>query len=71
MEIKGTIPAESNLLILVGLPGSGKPWFSNALAVRAPQRYRRIFQDEVGSRAACEVAISKKSWIQRYIARSL
>ncbi|KAF9441553.1 ATP dependent DNA ligase [Macrolepiota fuliginosa MF-IS2] len=60
MEVEGTIAAESNLFVLVGLPGSGKSWFSSALLARAPHRYWRISQDEAGSRASCESVISRQ-----------
>lgn len=60
MEVEGTISSESNLIVLVGLPGSGKSWFSNALVARAPQHFWRVSQDEFGSRVACESAISRK-----------
>ncbi|KAF5351018.1 hypothetical protein D9756_008278 [Leucocoprinus leucothites] len=60
MEVEGTISrAQSNLFILVGLPGSGKSWFSKALVARAPRQWTRVSQDDTGSRSQCESAISR------------
>ncbi|KAJ7664914.1 ATP dependent DNA ligase [Mycena rosella] len=54
LEIKGTLTKDCDLFVLVGLPGAGKSWFSQALRVRDPTGWNRISQDESGSRAACE-----------------
>ncbi|KXN81893.1 Dual specificity protein phosphatase 23 [Leucoagaricus sp. SymC.cos] len=60
MEVQGSLSrAQSNFFVLVGLPGSGKSWFSRALAARASQDWSRISQDEIGSRSQCESAISR------------
>ncbi|WVW79538.1 hypothetical protein I302_101507 [Kwoniella bestiolae CBS 10118] len=59
LMIEGSIGEESNLFILVGLPGSGKSWFSNALLARNPKGWKRISQDESGSRRMCETGISR------------
>ncbi|KAJ7242546.1 ATP dependent DNA ligase [Mycena haematopus] len=59
LEIKGTLDNKNaDLFILVGLPGSGKSWFSQALRARDPMRWSRISQDDSGSRASCESEIS-------------
>jgi atypical dual specificity phosphatase len=47
------------LLVLVGLPGSGKSHFAQALLRSNPQKYVSISQDELGSRGACEEALGK------------
>ncbi|KAJ3573068.1 hypothetical protein NP233_g2671 [Leucocoprinus birnbaumii] len=60
MEVKGSVErAKSNLFVLVGLPGSGKSWFSKSLVARAPQQWTQVSQDESGSRSQCESAISR------------
>ncbi|KAJ7819940.1 ATP dependent DNA ligase [Mycena olivaceomarginata] len=59
LEIKGTLDNKSaDLFVLVGLPGSGKSWFSQALRARDPKGWSRISQDDSGSRASCESEIS-------------
>jgi atypical dual specificity phosphatase len=59
LEITGTLDAKNaDLFVLVGLPGSGKSWFSQALRARDPSGWSRISQDDSGSRAACESEIS-------------
>ncbi|KAJ6601208.1 ATP dependent DNA ligase [Mycena vulgaris] len=57
LEIKGSLDKTSDLFVLVGLPGAGKSWFSQALRARDPTGWSRISQDESGSRAACESEI--------------
>ncbi|WWD06926.1 hypothetical protein V865_005023 [Kwoniella europaea PYCC6329] len=57
--IEGTIEEDSNLFVLVGLPGSGKSWFSQALIARNQNGWKRINQDDDGSRTACETQISR------------
>jgi hypothetical protein len=42
------------LLVLVGLPGSGKSHFSSILCAQDPDRHVVVSQDETGSRAECE-----------------
>jgi atypical dual specificity phosphatase len=60
MEVEGSINrAQSNLFILVGLPGSGKSWFSKALVARGRKNWTRVSQDDTGSRSQCESAISR------------
>ncbi|KAF7307492.1 ATP dependent DNA ligase [Mycena indigotica] len=61
IEIEGVLELSNiDLLVLVGLPGSGKSWFSQALIARDPKAWRRISQDEAGSRASCESEIGLK-----------
>mmetsp|Transcript_15510 Transcript_15510/g.24103 ORF Transcript_15510/g.24103 Transcript_15510/m.24103 type:complete len:185 (+) Transcript_15510:163-717(+) len=45
---------EPFLLLLVGIPGSGKSTFAKALEKGKPGRYVRVNQDELGSRMTCE-----------------
>ncbi|WWC63849.1 uncharacterized protein I303_106454 [Kwoniella dejecticola CBS 10117] len=59
MEVEGSIGGDTNLFVLVGLPGSGKSWFSNSLIARNSSRWRSISQDDSGSRAFCETEISR------------
>ncbi|KAG9125307.1 hypothetical protein FRC07_008165 [Ceratobasidium sp. 392] len=68
----GVVTPDADLLILCGLPGSGKSWFSQAIVRRggiigkshegsrnpAPI-WRIISQDESGSRATCESDIGR------------
>ncbi|KAJ7608801.1 ATP dependent DNA ligase [Roridomyces roridus] len=60
-EITGKLDKTNDLFVLVGLPGSGKSWFSQALRVRDPRGWKRISQDDAGSRAACENEIGHAS----------
>ncbi|KAJ7054034.1 ATP dependent DNA ligase [Mycena amicta] len=61
IEIQGVLePGSVDLLVLVGLPGSGKSWFSQALLARDPKGWRRISQDDAGSRASCEKEIGHR-----------
>ncbi|OCF79040.1 hypothetical protein I204_00984 [Kwoniella mangroviensis CBS 8886] len=59
LNIEGTIEEDSNLFVLIGLPGSGKSWFSNALIARTQNGWKRINQDDNGSRTICETDISR------------
>lgn len=59
MRVEGRVPEHPQLLILVGLPGSGKSWFSSALKKRKPA-VDVVSQDESGSRALCESAVSRR-----------
>jgi predicted ABC-type ATPase len=43
------------MLVLVGLPGSGKSTFAMKLAATKPE-WKRVNQDDLGSRRACEHA---------------
>jgi predicted kinase len=46
-------PFQPNIVLMVGLPGSGKSTFATVLAERLPWKYVRINQDELGSREQC------------------
>ena len=59
MKIEGGLPSAADLFVLVGLPGSGKSWLSNALLARNPSGWIRISQDESGSRSSCETEIGR------------
>jgi len=59
LEIEGTLSEENDLFILVGLPGSGKSWLSDALLTRDPKGWTRISQDDSGSRSGCEREIGQ------------
>ncbi|KAI0640248.1 ATP dependent DNA ligase [Trametes polyzona] len=57
LELKGTLPRDADLFVLVGLPGSGKSTFARMLLARDPRGWVHISQDDAGSRSACETAI--------------
>lgn len=57
LTIEGGQLNAADLFVLVGLPGSGKSWLSNALLARNASGWIRISQDECGSRSACEAQI--------------
>ncbi|KAF8679916.1 ATP dependent DNA ligase [Rhizoctonia solani] len=70
--IEGSVNLGTDLLVLCGLPGSGKSWFSQEIVrrggflgkdsggSRSPGRlWRIISQDESRSRATCETDISR------------
>ncbi|TFK21556.1 ATP dependent DNA ligase [Coprinopsis marcescibilis] len=59
MEVEGRIYASRDLFMLVGLPGSGKSWFSKCLVTREPKGWQHISQDDSGSRALCEAEIGR------------
>ena len=42
------------MILLVGIPGSGKSTFAKMLTDRQPSKYVRINQDELGNRRECE-----------------
>jgi atypical dual specificity phosphatase len=58
-EKQGGRAVSGDLYMLVGLPGSGKSWFSKALLARHPNGWTHICQDESGSRELCEVEIGR------------
>lgn len=58
--VQGRVPDNPELLLLVGLPGSGKSWFSSALQKRRCGDVDVISQDECGSRSTCEIAIGRR-----------
>ncbi|KAK7056431.1 hypothetical protein VNI00_002986 [Paramarasmius palmivorus] len=57
LEVEGTLEKSADLFVLVGLPGSGKSWFSRALLARDSRSWTRISQDDSGSRSSCETEI--------------
>ncbi|KAF8899319.1 hypothetical protein BD779DRAFT_1465255 [Infundibulicybe gibba] len=59
LEVEGEQGDKHDLFILVGLPGSGKSWFSKALLSRDPAGWTHISQDDTGSRSACETEIGR------------
>ena len=60
-DIEGELGPENDLFVLVGLPGSGKSWFSQALIARNPKGWTHISQDESGSRSFSESEIGRAS----------
>ncbi len=44
------------ILVLVGLPGSGKSYFASKLEKESSSRYVRVNQDSLGTRKKCETA---------------
>lgn len=52
-EASGNVAAAQVVIILVGLPGSGKSWFASQLQ-RGDSRFVRINQDTLGTRKKCE-----------------
>lgn len=52
--LEGIFDTSCDLVMLIGLPGSGKSWICDALLARNPKHWIRISQDESRSRAACE-----------------
>ncbi|KAH9854431.1 ATP dependent DNA ligase [Lenzites betulinus] len=57
LDIEGPLPANADLFVLVGLPGSGKSTFARMLITRDPRRWTYISQDDAGNRSACETAL--------------
>ncbi|KDN46366.1 hypothetical protein RSAG8_04310, partial [Rhizoctonia solani AG-8 WAC10335] len=68
----GSVNSDVDLLVLCGLPGSGKSWFSQAIVQRGGflgkdlggsrslnHSWRIISQDETGSRSTCETDIGR------------
>ena len=49
----------ADFYLLVGLPGSGKTWFSKSLIARDQQKWIHVSQDDTGSRASCEIAVGR------------
>ena len=47
------------MIILVGIPGSGKSSFTNMLTKGNPSKFERICQDVLGSRMKCQKACRK------------
>ncbi|KAJ3544850.1 hypothetical protein NMY22_g2641 [Coprinellus aureogranulatus] len=59
MITKGSPDRDSDLFMLVGLPGSGKSWVAKSLLARNPSNWVYISQDEIGSRVQCEAALGR------------
>lgn len=57
---RSTSPSHPIILILVGLPGSGKSNFASALVTRSPHRWARINQDTInkGKRGTKELCLA-------------
>eukprot|EP01087_Luapelamoeba_hula_P011952 TRINITY_DN3323_c0_g1_i3.p1 TRINITY_DN3323_c0_g1~~TRINITY_DN3323_c0_g1_i3.p1 ORF type:complete len:259 (+),score=42.37 TRINITY_DN3323_c0_g1_i3:194-970(+) len=49
-------PHTQRMVLLIGLPGSGKSTLSERLLAAAPDTIFRVNQDEMGNRKACETA---------------
>ncbi|KZP15643.1 phosphatases II [Athelia psychrophila] len=60
LSVEGELNAENDLFVLVGLPGSGKSWFSKAILARHSKGWLHISQDESGSRAISETEIGRR-----------
>ncbi|CAD6890606.1 unnamed protein product [Tilletia laevis] len=56
------------ILIFIGLPGSGKSWLASAIAKRRPRGKTLIIsQDESRSRSACEAAIGRNHTVDTLV----
>jgi len=58
LEIEGAVDENADLVILCGLPGSGKSHVAKMMAMR-DERWLVVSQDESRSREACEQEISR------------
>ncbi|KAG8834761.1 hypothetical protein FRC17_007267 [Serendipita sp. 399] len=67
LEVLGDVPKDADLLVCVGLQGSGKSWFARALRARNANAWKRVSQDETGSRSQCETDISRDPLGKRVI----
>ncbi|KAK0214755.1 ATP dependent DNA ligase [Armillaria fumosa] len=67
LEVEGVLDGDADLFVLVGFPGAGKTWFTQALMKRDPKNWTRISQDDSGSRASCETVISRKPSTRRML----
>ncbi|KAG9056880.1 hypothetical protein FS842_009321 [Serendipita sp. 407] len=67
LEIIGEVPRDADLLVCVGLQGSGKSWFARALRARNATGWKRVSQDETGSRSVCETDIGRDPLGKRVI----
>ena len=47
------------MILLIGLPGSGKSTFSNLLMQAMPYKFARVNQDQLGSRKKCVAAADR------------
>ena len=52
----GAVKAPQLILVLVGLPGSGKSYFASKLEKESFSQYVRVNQDSLGTRKKCETA---------------
>ncbi|KDR85813.1 hypothetical protein GALMADRAFT_234907 [Galerina marginata CBS 339.88] len=59
LEVEGVLNDEGDLFVLVGLPGSGKSWFSDSLLARQSSGWVHISQDDSRSRDSCETEIGR------------
>ncbi|KAF8079132.1 ATP dependent DNA ligase [Lyophyllum atratum] len=59
LVIEGSLTKDNDLFVLVGLPGSGKSWFSRSLLALDPSAWNLISQDDSGSRSSCETEIGR------------
>ena len=55
------------VLVLIGLPGSGKTNFASRLANSMPSKFVRICQDEMGSRGAC-IDLARRTLVEGKVA---
>ncbi|PBK69273.1 ATP dependent DNA ligase [Armillaria solidipes] len=67
LEVEGVLDCDADLFVLVGLPGAGKSWFTQALMKRDPKDWTRISQDDSGSRTSCETVIGRKPSTRRML----
>ncbi|KAK0489153.1 ATP dependent DNA ligase [Armillaria novae-zelandiae] len=67
LEVEGVLDGNADLFVLVGLPGAGKSWFTQALMKRDPKDWTRISQDDSGSRTSCETVIGRKPSTRRML----
>ena len=67
MDVIGDIPSpdELDMLLLVGLPGSGKSWFAHSLCKRDPDKWNLVSQDEIGGRAGVESVVGRSSAMRK------
>jgi hypothetical protein len=56
---KAALRQAPKLLVLVGLPGSGKSSFAAALQASSAGGWERVSQDDLGSRGACEAMLGR------------
>jgi atypical dual specificity phosphatase len=61
LTVEGELCPENDLFVLVGLPGSGKSWFSQTLMARDAKGWTHICQDDSGSRSISETEIGRAS----------
>ncbi|KAH7106272.1 hypothetical protein BKA62DRAFT_804087 [Auriculariales sp. MPI-PUGE-AT-0066] len=61
IDIQGKLPVakDIDMLMLVGLPGSGKSWLAQSLLKREPDKWTWVSQDEIGGRSGVEDAVGR------------